>query len=418
MKKKILFYDCFTKGVGHVISPINNALPKDKFQTKLLHFESVYTPGFPQYKKINNLECLDFSYYKTFNVKKILERENPDLVIFFDKRGLTDRAGVLAARKLNIKTLQIQHGSEAPLSLKNDAHYFKSVYGLGFYLKNRRRIIKSFFVYLVTAIFSNYGYFLNPHKWQYLFWLFVNPRKHYFIYSDETKCQQVLIFGENDRLHYKKVEGYDSSEMVVVGNPYLDDAAGLIGREQKKNLPLKKALLITSPAVEDKVFGWTEKARREFIFNIFQTLEKRQIQLVIKIHPREELQIYQDIFENSQEKPKITKDENLDILILSSDFVIGTYSTALMNAVFFKKPLIIADWPKVKYSQYYYQWKVARLAKDLPGFKKIIDDLERGIFIKNYEMKRERFITYFCYKDDGSARKRIVENIERILITP
>ncbi len=418
MKKKIIFYDCFTKGVGHVISPINNALPKDEFQTKLLHFESLYTPGFFKYKKINNLECFDFSYYKTFNVKKILERENPDLVIFFDKRGLTDRAGVLAARKLNIKTLQIQHGSEAPLSLKNDANYFKSVYGLGFYLRNRRKIIKSFLVYLITVISSNYFYFLNPFKWKYLFWLFLNPRKHYFIYSDETKCQKVLIFGENDRSHYKKVEGYDSSEMVVVGNPYLDDAARLIGREQKKNLSLKRALLITSPVVEDKVFGWTEKVRRGFMLNIFQVLKEKNINLIIKIHPREELRIYRDIFENFQEKPKITKDENLDILILSSDFVIGSYSTALMNVVFFKKPLIITDWPKVKYSQYYYQWKVARLAKDLPSFKKIIDDLEKGIFIEDYKANRDRFINFFCYRDDGLARRRTVAEISRLLVSP
>lgn len=415
--KKILFYDCFTKGVGPVISPINNILPKDKFQTKLLHFESIYDFRFPKYIKKEGLDCYDFSYYQTYNIKKILKEEKPDLVIFFDKRGLTDRAGVLAAKALNIKTLQIQHGSEAPLSLDRNSDYFKNTFGLNFYLGNLRRIAISFFTYFITVVSCEPFYFLNPKKWLYLFWLFVNPRKHYFLYADETKCQKVLIFGEHDRAHYKKIEGYDNSEIIVIGNLYLDAAAGLSDKEEEKKMPLKRALLISSPVIEDKVFGWTEEVRKKFLINIFRFLKEKKVGLTIKIHPRERLVDYENIFKYIQDKPKITKDENLDKLILTSDFVIGTYSTALMNAVFLKRPLIIADWLKVKYSEYYYQWKVARLAKDLPDFRKIIEDLEKGIFIKDYETNRNRFIKYFSYKDDGLARKRIVENISNLLIS-
>ena len=82
--KKILFFDCWTRGVKHLISPINEALVKNKFQTKLLHFESIYTPNFPKIKRIGGVDCYDYFYYKTFIVKKILRKERPNLVIFFE----------------------------------------------------------------------------------------------------------------------------------------------------------------------------------------------------------------------------------------------------------------------------------------------------------------------------------------------
>jgi len=146
--------------------------------------------------------------------------------------------------------------------------------------------------------------------------------------------------------HYRKVftdRGVDPRKITITGYPLLDGTA-ISDRNCRREDLFKKIgfnanksliLLITQPFVEDGL--WTKNLRDLFFKSVTESLIAKGFQLVIKLHPRENLN-------KEIEKRKgvfITRDMSLEELMLASDAVVTISSTAGLWALAYGKPLVI-----------------------------------------------------------------------------
>jgi hypothetical protein len=153
---------------------------------------------------------------------------------------------------------------------------------------------------------------------------------------------------------YKKVflsRGVHSNKIVVTGYPLLDDFSMRcsdlnmsenllkeIGLSNKRPL----ILLITQPLVED---GLWDPAFRVLHFEaIVKAVKDVKGQLIVKVHPRESVDIYRSLANKYRDiNIIILKDFNMDQLLVSSDVIITVYSTVGLWAMAYKKPLLVMN---------------------------------------------------------------------------
>jgi hypothetical protein len=154
--------------------------------------------------------------------------------------------------------------------------------------------------------------------------------------------------------YYKQVlvsRGISAESIVVTGYPLLDDIVTSSphpkNRKLLEELGLQSArpiiLLLTQPFVEDHV--WSRNTRDEFVDLVRHSVEQINGQLVIKIHPREDSNVYNSIIREKHISSPIviTKDRDLNTLIQSSDVVLTVNSTAGLWVLANEKPLLVVN---------------------------------------------------------------------------
>jgi hypothetical protein len=114
-----------------------------------------------------------------------------------------------------------------------------------------------------------------------------------------------------------------------------------------KELPLPERrviLLISQPLFEDKYLLGGMDAKYECIRDIVSSVNTQEgVHLAVKSHPRESVEWYQQHFED-EELFVYPRGTDLNQAILESRYVIGFFSTALVNALILRRPVGIIRW--------------------------------------------------------------------------
>jgi hypothetical protein len=154
-------------------------------------------------------------------------------------------------------------------------------------------------------------------------------------------------------------EGFNSERIIITGNPYFQR---LLQRKNeyiddniiRKNFGISKNdILITyvsepicdTYAGNEKYWGYTEKTIFNAVLQSVIMLSKeidKNIFLIIKLHPKENIKSYSTITESINSKIKILVTNTTESwnLVLASDLICGMTSILLIESVILSKPVV------------------------------------------------------------------------------
>lgn len=229
--------------------------------------------------------------------------------------------------------------------------------------------------------------------------LLIEPNAHNKILVDK-----ITGWGQASIEWYQRY-GNDPSKIVVTGNPRFDSIPTIKSRENKES---EKMILVGT----DFVGGFSTDDSALKNFNIIKTVYKavkgeKNIKVVVKIHPGETLSFYKNFLKRYPEII-ITKIDFYELLN-SCDIFVSSYSTTILEAAIFKKPVILfKNFPKRDLVPFG-KWGVAKEVRDEREMREAILQLinnsqEREIMRNN----QEKFVKHYALKIDGKATERVL----------
>lgn len=357
--KKILFFDSWTRGI-HNFTPIARELKKKGWCSLLVHRGSwEHDKNRPLEENIDKITCRDISFYKTRFIYQVLKKEKPDLVLILTTNYIMDRAVILAARSLGIKSCFLMHGvrSVTPGAISHQKNHTNN-----FLKKKRWQKLKIYIEYTLpnyffSGVMENKTFILRKDPYLLLLKMFLNPTR-YIIFpppSNELHCDLALVWDNAHKELFKKEYGYPNKKIKVVGHPPLDDVYSLIRNPPKytKNnqffaqYPLlynkSYCVYLGSGAVEAGSVGWTEETRIKHLEEVSKICNKSGLELVIKLHPSTKINPIQTYFFDFK-YVHVFSQIDLPQLIYWSEAAIGQTSTVNDIAICMGKPLFIPAW--------------------------------------------------------------------------
>lgn len=210
-------------------------------------------------------------------------------------------------------------------------------------------------------------------------------------------------------------QGVPPHKIVVTGYPLFDLVPKRIATFNRRatfrklgiNEDQRLVLFTTQCFVEDGF--WRPRQRRLLTQAVIDSAKNIGLQLIIKVHPREDATDYERLSKSSEEVI-VLKNFDLHELLLASDVAVTVSSTTGLWALAYGKPLIIvACFPTTSYNFY----KGASFEVDRPEdlsnkLRHIIE--ERGN-MQSFLKKKNMFLRDHAYKLDSQASRRIAKVI-------
>lgn len=156
---------------------------------------------------------------------------------------------------------------------------------------------------------------------------------------------KMLVFGNFTKNEYIK-QGYPTSKFIIFCNPNYLNLKLILSLDKnhlRKKFLLdlnKKILLFTTSRYTFKNFNYDIQVLKKLI-NEFKYND--EIIFLIKPHPSENLQIYENFLNSNTKNFKLIQGNILELIMLS-DGVVSNTSTAIVDAITLKKPVIELKW--------------------------------------------------------------------------
>ncbi|MHA2246028.1 MAG: CDP-glycerol glycerophosphotransferase family protein [Candidatus Hodarchaeales archaeon] len=216
--------------------------------------------------------------------------------------------------------------------------------------------------------------------------------------------------------YYKQLlldAGYSEEKILISGNPIYDQIHKLkrnISPEnilKKLNLAQDKKIIVygTQTDIYDKAV--------EPLNTVINLGEKNpDFQLVIKVHPHEDVSHYQQFEEGAPIPVRVVKDINILSLLNVCNLYLTQFSTTILDALVLGKPVAVFNYSNKNKLPRYMQTKAIIELTSPRHTEELIPKLLSGF------QDQDQFITYCqeylhdqIYKTDGKAAKRIVKAI-------
>jgi predicted glycosyltransferase len=206
--------------------------------------------------------------------------------------------------------------------------------------------------------------------------------------------------------------GVMPEQLVITGQPRYDELFMRTFNKEKLFRELgistdNKIIVLTTQPVSheenESLISAVTAAMKEF----------PQAQLVIKLHPDENLKWYQHAINSLNYKVIIVKDLDLFELLNACDVMMTLYSTTALEAMIMDKPVITINLMNIPDRMPYAESGAALgvySAEDIaPAIKKAMYDEE---IKKKLETGRKKFVYEQAYLIDGKASRRVADLIE------
>lgn len=403
---KILFFDYWLKGIAN----FNRLIPELKQQIpdadiKMIHVGSWKESQESVVNEHEGFNSYDISYYKTWNLYKVLKKEKPNVLVMLNLSFLSDKAIITFCKKLGIKVIFLAHGK----FLTNDENilnkHIKEDLKKNLASKIRIDSINILRNYLLgTFIRKEPGLFISS-----LIKLVKDPMSMTLKtkYSKELDVDKILVYYESDKKEFIENRNFPTNKIKVVGNPELDNFVKrpLKNREEFLNeISLQDGrylLYLDDGFVHSKI--WTKEEWYKHIEEIKLITDKANLELVMKLHPRTPLNEHKEFFLKND--IKVFKNEiSFKDLIQHSEMVMSIYSTTISLALFLDKDIISPRWGLTKdFAQNY--------SDSLVFYPHNINELKKWLNNPDKTIKSEKTKKDTLGLTDGNSIKRIVQNI-------
>lgn len=208
---------------------------------------------------------------------------------------------------------------------------------------------------------------------------------------------------------------YPKEKILVSGNPSYDFLRKFM-RDNYNNRENDLKSLGLSTDKKTIVFG-TQPDFYESIINPISTIldlgkNYPQIQLIIKVHPRENISQYLEFETGSNIPVRVIKDQNIFLIIQICDVFLTLHSTTILDALVLGKPVCTFNFENKHTSLKFLKSKaIIELKSPQETFKLIPKILDDEGFQSKLDIQRQEFLSDQIYKLDGNAAERIVNFI-------
>lgn len=342
---KVLFMDTWDKGYRN-FTRLNKEFNNQGFETLFIHTGSFLSK--PKYteKVIEGLVMRDIKYYNTLKIKKAIQIEKPDVIIILNLSFVFDRLIINIAKSMNVKTVFLAHGKlTEPLNVKraernlntaiwnNLSRIFrkKNLYFLLNYidsLAKTNRVIAV--IKTIVQIFKSPANFL------------IYPK-----FNEDLNADLLLLYTQKDKELYTSEFHFPSDKIRVVGNPEISSFINNPIIDKKQYLEIIKsshvhnyALYLDDGLVASKI--WANTEWYNFILEINNTFREKNYSLIIKLHPRTNYKEHKVFFDNNN--IIALTDVDFNNLIYHSSLVVSHYSTTIIYALIYNKPVFSPRW--------------------------------------------------------------------------
>lgn len=373
--KKILFIDPIHKGYYN-FQRLNNKFIEHGYSTILVHTSSFYYGITSTEEQIDNLTVRDIRYYKTKLIRKVIEKEKPSIILILNLSFIFDRAIVNIAKKNNIKIVYLAHGS-----LINPSSYQIASNKLDKEIKNNtsRIFTKKNFWILVNYLDSQKKGNKIISLFNLIYGIIKHPSQYLTLakYEKELDADLLMVYENKDKKHLTSNMNFPAGKIKVVGNPEITQfmQAPLLDRHTFiSNVGIKSteyAVYLDDGLVANK--KWNREEWYEHLESIVGVLDKKNIQLVLKLHPRTDFNEHVSFFNKWFDNIIPVVDADFKNLLYHCDFAISHYSTTITYALLFNKKVIIPKWSKSsQYLNNKYPDNVVTYCYNIRDFEKTI----------------------------------------------
>ena len=357
-----------------------------------------------------------FSYkylkdYQTKNILNIINREKPDIVVT-DFIAWESKGFIFAANYLGAPALQIDDGLTSDYSClrKPDVRrvFIKGVK----WLMQKEKFVSFPYIFATLRATTKPPQFFRKIKEEVMAYTYIVP-----CYIEGLNIAVMSSFAREAYISM----GVPPERLFVTGQPAFD----MIWRTEfdrnrvmlELGVPDNKGIVVlaTQPFVEFNF--WTKKEREEFVMAVVRAMvEFSDKQLVVKLHPSEKVETYQEIFHGMDENQVIiSRDVALYQLLDACDLLMTVHSTVALEAMILDKPVItinLSGKPDLfPYAESGAAIGVYTEEDIVPAIQKAMYDSAAGDELKR---KRKEFVYQHAYKPDGQASKRVAELIIRL----
>ncbi|HPQ27840.1 MAG TPA: CDP-glycerol glycerophosphotransferase family protein [Desulfobacteraceae bacterium] len=207
-----------------------------------------------------------------------------------------------------------------------------------------------------------------------------------------------------------------TENVFFTGNPSLDEVIfygnNRLENMENYNFTAPRVLYTTQPLAS--VFDFQKQNQfNEHILNFINN--KPDLNLTIKVHPREDLDYYSEFFGNSTCKNiRITKEADLDTLFDKADLLITGYSGTSYQAVARGVPVIALDTGDLYDYGKFFPGDGVIVVKSFEEMTKAFDKLTSLEGFKDFINKRSSFLKIINTFDDNQSGKRLAELIRHL----
>ncbi len=289
--------------------------------------------------------------------ERIMASERPDAVLLEYEEGSYGRAAMVAARKAGVPSVALQHGLHG-----------------GAYIPS---------------------YFFRQTAWEQG--------------GDISACPiptKTAVFGKVTRSYLCEDSAYPAEAVVVTGTTIYDDALAFGQRADKaaigRSLGFAEGKVVT---VLSSIFTEIQD-RRWFIEHSLAAAADRDLQCVVKLHPREDAGTWQLIADRMGVARPLVRRDGLWQAIVVADVIVSWYSTTVLDALLLDRPVVVLRVPGKNNPE------------SLAGGVRIVDNKEElSEALRRLVMDRQQrdilveqgrqLLVEHIYKCDGRAAERI-----------
>jgi hypothetical protein len=351
MKLKVLFFDSWKGGINNFVR-LNEAFDKIGLDRLLIHLGSWGNEEVTIKEEIiGKLLVRDISYYSNTNLKKLLELEKPDLVLFLSTHTFAHRAMIRYCNSLDIPTINLYHGFvrvQAVDSIKNPYKVNKFAY-FKFALKRLPKMITKTLPCYIKSLIETKS---NLEEWRFFFRNLIEiiTKPSNLRVAKDSKTTRCLVYASADKQHAMKTYGFVEEHVIDVGNPDLISfgmkiehfSVGLM----KKTILNKNVIYIDTALTATGLIFANQK---EYIQHLIDTKEELSLQglnLRLKPHPETKRLYDLNVFKNVG--IEIIENENFIEELLSSCAVIVEPSTLALIPALMGIPMVLPTFGKLE----------------------------------------------------------------------
>lgn len=386
---KVLFFDSWKGGISHFIRLINS-LNVSGIEAMMIHLGSWgHESKLLLEENIDGMLIRDIKYYGHYNFEKILEIEQPDLVLFLSSHTFAHRAFNRYCRKMCIPTILLMHGL---VSYGFDDSVGKNSVGKVNWLNQIKRVLSSTpklikFV-LPCYIRALYKTKANRNDWlmfaRNIYFLASNPSKALYM-TEDSKTTKGLVYTDADKIVLTSQYGFRDADLIEVGNPDLitfNVTSEMLGTFLDVPAYNKQYVMYIGTAFWAVGYYFTGiNDYIEYLLHINQIIIEQGKRFIFKPHP--ELNRYPEkVHYLKSRNVEIVENNNFVSMLANCCAVIGETSSLSLIPSILGLPMFYVKYGPLKdasYEQFFMSYPRARLLTDPKKFIELLEAESRFI---------------------------------------
>lgn len=225
----------------------------------------------------------------------------------------------------------------------------------------------------------------------------------------------LLVWGKAQEALYRQAGSSVPREVVAVGNPFFDRYAGAPAAPPSSE-PVRKVLVLTHPVVFFSFSASDSDPERQIDGILGGLREQGGFETTVKLHPAESLKAYNRRFAGRHPETRFIKDRGLAHCLADADLVVGSFSTALLEAMILGKPVLLVNLTRTDFGPPFdgnWGLPVVRAPEEL---RRRLEALatDPGRFRGKTLAAYPGILKDFAGPTDGTAARRVAEALSRI----